>query len=205
MAVPPAYTVRTPRLHLRCWDPGDAEGLFATVEDNVEHLRRYLPWVPNRPKSVDAQLALLRRFRVWFDRGEQYFYGVFDPSTGEVLGGVGLHQTVGPNAFEIGYWLTRHRIGQGLATEMVSALLRVAFEIEDAQRVEIRCSVSNLPSARIPQRLGFEHEATLPRRLPHATGLDDMMIWSLWTRAYRRSRLGKLVVEARDGAGRRLI
>jgi RimJ/RimL family protein N-acetyltransferase len=205
VAVPPAYTVRTPRLSLRCWDPADAEGLFNTVEDNVEHLRRYLPWVPNRPTTIDAQLALLRRFRVWFDRGEQYFYGVFDPGTGEVLGGIGLHHSVGPDALEIGYWLTRHRIGQGLATEMVSALIRVAFEVEDAQRVEIRCSVSNQASARIPQRLGFEHEATLPRRLPHADGVDDMMIWSLWLRDYRRSRLVGLAVEARDGAGRRLL
>ncbi|HUH00588.1 MAG TPA: GNAT family N-acetyltransferase [Kofleriaceae bacterium] len=205
MAVPPAYTVSTPRLQLRCWDPGDAEGLFATVEDNVKHLGRYLAWVPNRPTSVDAQVAVLRRFRVWFDRGEQYFYGAFDPSTGEVLGGIGLHHSVGPDALEIGYWLTRHRIGQGLATEMVSALIRVAFEIEDAQRVEIRCSVSNLASVRIPQRLGFEHEATLPRRLPYAKGVDDMMIWSLWVRDYRRSQLGKLAIDARDGAGRRLL
>lgn len=205
MAVPPAYSVRTPRLLIRCWDLRDAEALFTTIEENVEHLRRYLPWVPTRPKDVDAQLAALRRFRTWFDRDEQYFYGTFDPATGEVVGAIGLHRSVGPDAFEIGYWVRRDRTRLGLATEMVSALLRVAFEVEDAHRVEIRCAVTNRASARIPQRLGFEHEATLPRRLPYEHGVEDMMIWSLWARDYRRGTIGALVVDARDGAGRRLL
>jgi RimJ/RimL family protein N-acetyltransferase len=205
VATPPAYSIRTPRVLLRCWNLGDAPALFATVEDNVDHLRRFMPWIAERPPDAEAQLKRLRVFRSWFDRDEQYFLGVFDAATGAVIGGTGLHKTIGPNAFEIGYWLSRRHVGKGLATETVSALLRVAFEIHEVSRVEIRCAPTNAASARIPARLGFLHEATLARRLINDGHIDDLMIWSMWSANYHASDIGALEVEACDGAGRRLL
>ena len=61
----------------------------------------------------------------------------------------------GPEALEIGYWIRADAVGQGYATESTAALTRVAFEVVDVERVEIRCVPENRASAAIPRKLGY--------------------------------------------------
>lgn len=70
---------------------------------------------------------------------------------------------------------------EGLATEIAAALTRVAFEVHQVNRVEIRCDPSNSPSAAVAKKLGFTREATLRQRLRGSGGqLRDAMIWTLF-------------------------
>ena len=88
-------------------------------------------------------------------------------STGEdsaVLGGTGLHERIGVNAREIGYWVRVEATNRGIATETAAALTKVGFEIMGLDRMEIHCDVRNLRSATIPRKLGFTHDANLRRR-----------------------------------------
>jgi RimJ/RimL family protein N-acetyltransferase len=175
------------------------------VEANVDHLRRWLPWVQDRPASVDEQAVRLRRFRASFDLGKEFVYGAFDAVTGAVVGAGGLHRSVGADALEIGYWLRSERTKQGLGSELAGALTRVAFEIERVERVEIRCAPENTDSAAIPERLGFHHEATLRARLSSAHGKHDMMLWSLWSTDYDASAASSMETHAFDVLGQRLL
>lgn len=163
--ITPAYRILTPRLELRCWEPSDAPRLKAMIDDNLEHLRPWMPWIHHEPTTLEEKVALLRKFRARFDLDEDFTYAMFARADGCLVGGCGLHPRQGPGALEIGYWVARDRVGRGLATEAAAALTRVAFEVHQVDRVEIRVEPTNVASSTIPRKLGYCLEALLRRRL----------------------------------------
>jgi RimJ/RimL family protein N-acetyltransferase len=201
----PAYRIVTPRTVIRCWEPADAPAQLATLLVNLDHLRPWLPWAQETP-TLERQLAFLRECRSRFDRSEDYTYGVFAP-TGEVIGGAGLHTRLGPGVLEIGYWMDAGCAGRGLATEIAAALTRVAFELEHVDRVEIRVVPDNVRSARVAQKLGFRHEATLRRRVPFGADLLDIMVWVMFADELAASvaAAASTAITAFDALGRPLL
>ena len=177
----PPYRIETERLVIRCWNPGDAEQLKATIDQNLHHLRRWMPWALNEPTPIDQKVELLRAFRSMFDASTDFVYGVFAKDDHTVLGGSGFHTRRGPAAFEIGYWIDRRHTRMGLATELVRALVPAAFMVHGIDLIEIRCEAGNEASAAIPRKLGFTHEATLRRRGTDFPGeFRDQMVFSLF-------------------------
>lgn len=202
----PAYRVETERLVLRCWNPTDAQMLKDTIEANLDHLRPWMSWIADEPKTLDEEIHLLRTFRAKFDGDEEYVYGVFDSDETRVLGGTGLHTRQGGDAREIGYWIDVDHINRGYATELAAALTKVAFELDEVRRVEIRCNVENTASAAIPKKLGFTHEATRRRLLREADGTYcDTMIWTLLDDEYPNSSASDANVAAFDAFGRQIL
>jgi RimJ/RimL family protein N-acetyltransferase len=206
----PAYRIETARLSLRCWDLADAAELLEVILGDLDLLAPWLPWATRYPMSVESQMVELRRMRRRFDGDEDFCYGVFDKDGGRLVGGCGLHTRSGPGSRELGYWLRAARWGQGLATELGAALTRVAFEVDEVERVDLRCAPDNRRSARVAEKLGFRYEATLRRRFlpPGGDGLKrDAMIWSLMADEMAGSPAAGLAagVRAFDGLGRPLL
>jgi RimJ/RimL family protein N-acetyltransferase len=202
----PAYRIRTPRLLLRCWNPEDAPLLAEAIIASLDHLRPWMPWAHQEPEAVEAKAERLRGFRASFDRDEDLIYGIFDPAGTEVLGGTGLHPRVGEGAREIGYWIHAGHLRRGYATEAAAALTRVAFEVHGLRRVEIHCDPENEPSAAVPRRLGYTHEATLRQRALTADGAPrDEMIWSLFREVYPGTPGAAIEIAATDALGQRLL
>jgi RimJ/RimL family protein N-acetyltransferase len=201
------YRVVTERLVQRCWAPRDAPGLKAAIDESLEHLRAFMPWAYDEPTELPDMAERLQGFRADFDRGEGFVYGILDRA-GEVAGGSGLHRRVGDGALEIGYWIHVARIRRGLATEAVSALTRVAFDVCGAERVEVHVDPRNAPSLAVARRLGYAEEATLRRRLPPCppgAPRGDVTIFSLLDEEYRASPLAAFPVEAYDALGARVL
>jgi len=202
----PAYRIVTRRLVVRCWDPSDASRVKESVDANLEHLRPWMPWAMEEPTDIATRIQWLRKSRGEFDLGVDFTYGIFDQAETMVIGGTGLHTRLGPQAREIGYWIRWDHTGQGLATEVAAALTRVAFVIDGVTRVEIRCDPRNTRSAAIPRKLGYQHEATLRRRVLGSDGQPrDAMIWTLLSDEYPDSPAASTEIEAYDVAGRRIM
>ena len=198
----PAYRIHTQRLVIRCWQPEDVALLKAAIDDNVDHLRPWMPWAMQEPTDLQAKIELLRRFRGEFDLGQDLVYGIFNQDETQVVGGTGLH-LLEKEGREIGYWIDRNHINQGLATEATAALTQAAFTIEQVDRVEIHCDPENSASAAVANKLGFLHEATLRRRL--FAGEDaprDTMIWTMFCGDYPNSTAAAAKIEAYDAIGR---
>jgi RimJ/RimL family protein N-acetyltransferase len=161
-----------------------------------------MDWVQREPEPVDEWVGRLRRFRARFDLGEDFIYGIFDRDETEVVGGTGLHARVGPDAFEIGYWIRANRGRQGFATETTAALTRVSFELCGVDRVELRIAPGNEKSLGVPRRLAFEEEGTLRRRLPNR---DDAVVFSLFRDSFGGSPAAAAALEAFDAGGTRVL
>lgn len=193
----PAYRIETERAVLRCWNPSDAEILLHAVTQSVEHLREWMPWAKNEPTSLEDKIALLRNWRAEFDLDSDYTYGIFSPDEREVWGGAGLHKRLAGSALEIGYWIRVDLINRGLATEISAALTRVAFAVNNVERVEIHCDPDNVRSAAIPRKLGFTQEALLRRRAFKPDGSHaDMVIWTLFLDQLGKSSVADAPVRA---------
>ncbi|MEJ5223813.1 MAG: GNAT family N-acetyltransferase [Anaerolineales bacterium] len=203
-AIPgPAYHIVTQRLVLRCWNPSDAEAMQTAIRESLEHLKPWMPWAHSEAhETLQDKIERLRQFR---DRGDDFIYGIFDPEETRVLGGCGLHRRIGPHALEIGYWLHVDYINRGLITEAAAALTRVAFEVEKVERVEIHCDPANVRSAAVPRKLGYTHDATLPRRILQLDTWRDAMIWSLFRDDFGSSPAASAAIAAYDAAGRRIL
>ncbi len=201
----PAYRIETKRLLVRCYNPSDASLLAETVTENIEHLRPWMPWVYAEPEPIEEKMQRLKRFRGNFDLGENFVYGIFNPENTKLLGGTGLHPRIGERQLEIGYWIHKDFINQGLVTESTAALIKVAFELIHVHRLEIHCDPANLASAAIPRKLGFTHEGTLRAKTPFLDGWSDSMVWGLLESEYPNSPSSKAAINVFDADGRHVL
>jgi RimJ/RimL family protein N-acetyltransferase len=197
-----AYRIETERLVLRCWSPADAPKTRAALDECNEHLRPWIPFMKDEPRSLYATASWLASHRAAFDTRKYFRYAVFDRDEEALLGENMLLTRVGPGALEIGYWTHLNAIGKGIAMEATCAMIKVAFEVEKVKRLEIMCEPENKASASIPAKLGFTLDATLPRRANDSEGrICDLMVWSLFDDAYPASPAAALPIKAYDCLG----
>lgn len=201
----PAYRIETKRLVVRCYDPSDASLLAASVSESVEHLRPWMPWVYSEPEPIEEKFQRLKRFRGLFDLGQDFTYGIFDQDETKLIGGTGLHARSGESELEIGYWIHKDYIKQGLVTESTAALIKVAFEIISTHRIEIHCDPANTASAAVPRKLGFRHEGTLRGKTRFLDAWSDSMIWGLLESEYPDSPSAQAKIKVFDADGQQVL
>jgi RimJ/RimL family protein N-acetyltransferase len=201
----PIYRLHTQRLIVRCWQPQDAPLLKQAIDESREHLRPWMQWA-QAPEPLEAYVQRLRQVRAKFDLDQDFGYGLWNADESRVLGASGLHARVGEGAREIGYWIHQAHLNQGLATEAAAALVRVAFEVDQVNRIEIHCNPENVRSAAVPKKLGFTLEGVQRRRQEFLPGeWRDFMIWTLFRDAYPHSPAAQAAVQAFDVLGQRQL
>jgi RimJ/RimL family protein N-acetyltransferase len=200
------YKIVTDRLVIRCYQPEDASLLKTTIDESLDHLLPWMVWAKHEPEPVEIKMDRLRKYRGQFDLGVDYTFGIFDKEEQNLIGSTGLHNRRGETAREIGYWIGAKYIKQGFATENVRALVKIGFEIEQLERIEIRCAPDNIASRSVPKKLGFIHEATLRDRVTAPDGNpSDIMIWSLFKDDYLKSDLVNFNLKAFGADGKAII
>lgn len=166
--------LQTERLVLRSPRPGDGPALNEAVLASLDALRPWMPWAQTAP-TLDESEALARGAQAKFLQRADLVYAIWrhDGSGRELrlVGGTGLHRIDWAlPKFEIGYWRRSGEGGQGLMTEAVGALSRMAFDMLGAERVEIRMDDRNTASWRLAERAGFTLEAVLRREARDVAG-----------------------------------
>ncbi len=181
---PPA--IRTERLLLRPWTAVDAPLLKRAIDENLEHLRAWMPWAMDEPSPLDVIEARIAKFAADFAEGTEGIYAIFSADETIALGGTGLHARV-DDGLEIGYWIHGHHTRRGYATEAARALTAAAFEWPEVLQVQIRCDPQNVASAAVPRRLGFRHIETLQADTVTPVGAPrDTMVWQLTRHQFER-------------------
>lgn len=199
------YILRTPRLTLRCLEPDDAARRLEAVESSGAHLENFFPPLPEGQVPLEVHAAHVRWSRGSFDLDQDRCYGAFEPRTQKLQGEGFLLKRAGISALEVGYWLRRDALGQGFATEIASALVKIAFERDQVRRVDLMCSPDNERSAAVARRMGFTLEGRLrDRQLAPHHRRSDLLCFTLLSTEYPRTPVSQLSLEAFDFLGRRL-
>lgn len=139
------------------------------LETNWHHLRSWIPARIATPAPVLDLAERLAGFAADFAADREWRFAMFTHDDAKLLGEVALFPRsatgrvhVGKSdRAELGYWLRADETGKGFATEAARALLSVAERIPAFSHIEIRCDARNLPSAGVPQRLGFILKTTI--------------------------------------------
>ena len=162
--------------------------MFAAIQIDRQTFLPWLPWIGTDNRSVAECIYQIERFRRNRELRPlpEIVLGIFDRTTGNVVGGTGLHDIhPASHQAEIGYWIRADLRGRGLCAEAVAGLIAwcLAPSSEGGwglRRLEIRCSAANVASARVPQKLGLVEEARLRRhRWVEGVGWDDTLIFAV--------------------------
>lgn len=173
------HRIVTERVVIRAYEVADAEAMDATMAVNHVRLREWMAWAWDEPQSLETRRNLLTYFRARFDAGEDFTMGMFDRSTGALLGGTGLHPRGEPGLLEVGYWLAADAEGRGLIREVTAALTQVAFDVAHADRVQICCDPANGRSRAVPQALGYSRVGVRSEPAGASNGRDLTEVWAL--------------------------
>lgn len=173
--VPPAWPLRTARLALRPFEPGDADA-FIDAWTSEEWTSLLLSRRLNA-----AEVAEMVRRRA--DPGDGQFLGLAVEHDGEVVGESMLHlQGTGLSEGEIGWTILPQHGGRGFATEAALAALRLGFEHYGLRRIVANLDARNDRSAALCERLGM-------RRETHRIG--DFWSKGTWTDSFEYALLAE--------------
>lgn len=158
----------------------DAPALAALLVRNREFLE---PWEPVRPDAyftVRGQRAVLRAALDQHEQGTCMPRVVLDDA-GAVVGRITLNG-ITRGAFQscsVGYWVSEHVNGRGLATAAVGHAVRVAFDELGLHRVQGETLLHNGASQRVLERNGFVRIGTAPEYIEIAGRWQDHAIYQV--------------------------
>lgn len=145
-------------LVLQAIQPDDAETLFALVEKNRLHLRKWLPWLDFNTEVAHSE-NFIREARA--EASAQKGLVTTIRYRGQHCGIIGFNSILSLHRIcEIGYWLDADHQGLGIMTRATRAMVDYAFTDLDMNKVGISAAEKNMQSRAIPERLGFVIEGT---------------------------------------------
>jgi RimJ/RimL family protein N-acetyltransferase len=156
----PEYPIRTERLRLRPYAPGDVDALYAY--QRLPEVHRYLYTEARSRAEVEALVAERAGSAALTEAGQGLTLVADLAETGELVGDCVLFwRSVEHQQGEVGYVFNPAYRGRGYATEAVGALLRLGFEGMGMHRIAGHLDARNTPSARVLERAGLRREAHL--------------------------------------------
>lgn len=146
-------------LNLVLLTPNHADELFELVENNREHLTKWMTWPPETTSSKDTG-EFIRKSLVGLSNLEEIYFGI---ELNNKLVGVIAFNTISKKLRKviIGYWISEDFQGKGIITKCCQFLINYAFDELDMDKIEIHIATENYPSQRVCERLGFKQEGTV--------------------------------------------
>jgi ribosomal-protein-alanine N-acetyltransferase len=148
------------RVSLRPAVPADAPSLATwRAEPSV---RRHQPLQEASVADLRADLVRQRPADLYRARGDRFQWIVV--AEHDAVGWITLAVTSWEQGVaEVGYALTTAAQGLGIMPIALTQLLAELFGRTPLERIEARCSVENLASQKVLERVGFEREGRLRR------------------------------------------
>ena len=151
-----------------------AEAIFDLVCSNKHLLWEWLPWVDG------ADLNFIKNFvaesKKQYDAKTDYAFVILNNN--KVIGRIGIYDITSKTG-SVGYWLDENFQGKGIITQSCVAIINYAFNNLHLNKIEIKCGTENRKSQRIPERLNFKKEKTIPQGEILNNKLIDLYLYSM--------------------------
>lgn len=159
------FPLRTERLTLTPFAADDAPAVF-----DFCRLEEVWTWTSGRAGSAgelrESYLAAGDRLTV---RAGEAIIGVGKLAVQDAWSQGGPREEARDAQAEIGWTIHPTHAGQGYATELAGALLKLAFTGLGVHRVEAEAFADNAPSLRVMEKVGLRHEGTFREESLHLT------------------------------------
>ena len=146
-------TRETEHLILRTFREDDFEAVhsYASSAENTA----YMLFGPNNEEDTRAFInrAIAKTSK---NPITEYDFAVVLKETGKLIGACGL--SIRDCDSEVGWLLHKDHWGQGYATEMGHALLKLGFDELNLHRIIARCDAENIASSRVMEKIGMRQE-----------------------------------------------
>lgn len=158
-------TIETNRLIIREPRVTDAKQLNDAINRSLPELQAWMPWASD-PSLQTTETFIAKSIEQWSSPNQNDYPLVVElKDSGILIGASGYNDSSDRSIpfYEVGYWLETLYVGNGYATEIVSALTQFAFNTFNAVRVQIRAQCDNYKSISVAKRCGYQYEATLKK------------------------------------------
>lgn len=144
----PATVAETKRCYIREMTGEDMDALYEILTD--EETAKYLPAkAGTKEEEMEKLVSYVSCVYSFFGYG---YWGVFDKTTGELIGRAGFKEGAYP--LEAGYVIKRSEWGKGLATEVLTELVRYAEEELGYTEIYANIDERNTASLRVAEKCG---------------------------------------------------
>ncbi|MFJ9444555.1 GNAT family N-acetyltransferase [Kitasatospora sp. NPDC101235] len=174
----PEHVITLDEVTLRRFDgEADLPEFFTVIEESLEHLRPWMPWVAEHSRARTAEFLAGRAER--WESGRDFTYAIV--LDGAIVGVCGLfrREDAPSDTREIGYWLHPAATGRGLVTRAVRAVVEQAFRLPGVECVEIVHDPANRASGAVPARLGFTEHLRRPAEAIAPAESGEELVWQL--------------------------
>ncbi len=147
-------------------------------------LTRYLQW--DAWEDQERAFEFIGDARRLWTSGTAYLPTIFSTETQQAVGVTGLSSIDRLNGrAEIGTWIGRRWQGRRYNLPAKAAILTLAFELLELERVEFLITVDNTPSLAATRSLpGIVEEGVLHSRIRRRDGMQDAVIFAITRRAW---------------------
>ncbi|MFG6494659.1 GNAT family N-acetyltransferase [Fictibacillus sp. UD] len=168
--------IETERLILREVTFEDAEDMLTYLSDPdvVKHMGLE-PY-----ETVEDVHSEIQWYQSIVKEGSGMRWGITLRNSGNVIGSCGFLNRA-PKHFraEVGFELSKHYWGKGIAAEALEAVVKFGFEHLQLERIEALIEPANAPSQKLVEKTGFMKEGLL-RHYEYTCGkFDDLFIYSI--------------------------
>jgi RimJ/RimL family protein N-acetyltransferase len=136
-------------------------------------------WVPGHhiDDFARAEAYVARRAKEWAE-DTRYSWAVADPSTGEMLGEVGLKELdLSAGTAEASCWTHPAGRGRGMASRALAAVLRFGFGAVGLNSVVYKHFAGNHASARVAEKCGLTRTDRLEQAARGDGAEETVVVW----------------------------
>lgn len=171
---------------VRRFQEGDGARLYELVEDNYSFLFDSFPRTLREISDKEnAEFFVRRQLSDWHLQ-QGYSFGIWHNQSAEMIGLVRLfHIDWEIPKGEVGYFIDREYMGQGLMTEVLRIIQQFAFKQLALEKLVLRTAMENVASQRLARKCGFRREGDLRGDFRKLSGeLIDTMLFGLTRSEY---------------------
>lgn len=169
-------TLETERLILRKVTKEDIEDMYLYGSD--EEVSKYVTW--NTHETIADTKGFVEFVLNKYENKQVSPWGIEYKENGKFIGTIDFvwwqpdHKIA-----EIGYVISKDYWGKGLTTEVAKELVKFGFEEMDLVRVQARCDVENIASARVMEKAGMTLEGIIRKGIFVKGEHRDLKMYSI--------------------------
>jgi RimJ/RimL family protein N-acetyltransferase len=197
----------TSRFILKSWDISHAPIYKNTIEETKDFLIPWMPWMPWAHGNEETIEEISKRLSIYENEHQNeinYRFGVYEQLSNKLIGECGLYNRVGENSIETGYWVHKDFLRIGVATEITSAMISIAFGLLNKEFVEIHCNANNKGSAAILKNLGFTLVKTVLKEEDYSDTPFESMEWQVSKDDFYKKKLNQIKIQVFNHKGKEL-